>query len=119
MLGYESQAVNDQLVNVAPGQAFAPLTFGSMYTGPGMWPRNGVFNNPPVTPSPGTWEGTAVGAAGGVSGGTGTMTPPMPSAGAVSSSGSVNWFHPTKSPVVFGALFFIVGILLLQFVHYR
>jgi hypothetical protein len=118
MLGYESQEVNGQLVNVAPAQGYAPLTFGSMYTGPGMWPRNGVYNVPPVAPSPGTWEGTAVAGAtpaavGAPGGGT------SPSAGAVNSSGGVNWLHPTKSPVVFGFLFLAVSLLMLHFVHYK
>lgn len=45
-LGYETQVVNGRMVNVAPGQAYAPLTFGSAYTGPGRWPRGGVYNVP-------------------------------------------------------------------------
>jgi hypothetical protein len=113
MLGYESQAVNDQLVNVAPGQAFAPLTFGAAYTGPGFWPRNGVFNVPPVVPSPVDQGGMAPTQLG--SGGNYGGTMPMPTQ--VSSTG--NAFHLKKSPVVWAIAMFVIGILMLQHIHYK
>lgn len=117
MIGYESQPVNDQLVNVAPGQAYAPLTFGAAYVGPGFWPRNGVYNAPPVLPSPGEWAGAYLGSSD-FSGGQSAMG--GPTAGAMSSSGSgVNWFHPTKSPVVMAIIFLGLGLFLLHFVHYH
>ena len=50
-IGYGSAAVNAQLVPIPVRQAFDPLTFGQAYTGPGMWPRQGVYNVPPVMPS--------------------------------------------------------------------
>ena len=116
-LGYESQIINSQLVNVAPGQAFAPLTFGQSYTGPDFWPRNGVFNVPPVAPSPGTWAGSQANIGEGT---TGVGVNPGTSAGAVDhETGKVNWFHPTKSPLVFGILFLVAGILMLQFIHFK
>jgi hypothetical protein len=50
-IGYGSAAVNAQLVPVPVTAAFDPLTFGQAYTGPGMWPRQGVYNVPPVLPA--------------------------------------------------------------------
>src|SRR5713226_281528 len=101
MLGYESTVVNGQLVNIAPQQAYNPLTFGQAYTGPGMWPRQGVYNVPPVMPSPGNMASMAPA----TYGSTGF---PVPSA----TSYSGNPFHPTKSPLWWGLGFLIVGILM-------
>jgi hypothetical protein len=115
-VGYESQIVNGQLVNVAPGQGFAPLTFGAAYTGPGFWPRNGVFNVPPVTPAPGTTGqgGTTMSGLTAANG-----SPSLPTAGAVGSDGSVNWFHPTKSPLVMALIFLALGLFMLHKIHFR
>lgn len=127
MIGYTSSVVNGQLIHVPPGQSFAPLTFGPMYTGPGFWPRNGVYNVPPVLPSPGTWEGSTTGLTGptansdggngmsvsGMGGGT-----PIPTAGAMSKNGGVNYYHPTKSPLLWGIGFLALSLLLLHKVHY-
>ena len=122
MIGYTSNVVNGQLIHVPPGQSFAPLTFGPMYTGPGFWPRGGVYNTPPVMPSPGTWEGSTTGLTG-PSGDTGGATgmgggTPLPTAGSMNSSGGVNYFHPTKSPLLWGLGFVILSLLLLHKVHY-
>lgn len=107
MLGYETQVVNGNMVNVAPGQAFNPLTFGQAYTGPAMWPRQGVYNVPPVLPSAALQ---------------GTMAPQSygamyPAPTATSESGSP--FHLTKSPLWWGLGFLVIGILMLQHIHYR
>jgi hypothetical protein len=113
--GYESQVVNGQLVPVAPGQGYAPLTFGAQYTGPGYWPRNGVFNVPPVLPSPGsTGQGGTT-----VTGLTMANGTPSPTAGAVSSSGNANYLHPTKSPVLWALGFLAFGLFMLHKVHFR
>lgn len=106
MLGYESQVVNGQLINVAPKQAFDPLTFGQAYTGPGMWPRQGVYNVPPVLPSAALMQSMAPASYGG-------YLPPT----ATSETG--NPFHPTKSPLWWGLGFLIIGILMLQHIHYK
>lgn len=111
MIGYESQVVNGRLVNVAPGQAFAPLTFGAAYTGPGRWPRNGVYNVPPVTPSPGTWEGSVTDFTG-----NGGYAPPT--AGTISQSGKTNYFHPTRSPLILALVFLVGGLAMLRYIHY-
>lgn len=111
-LGYESAVINSQLVNVAPGQSYAPLTFGQAYTGPGFWPRNGVYNVPPVTPSPGTW-----------SGGDTTMYTgdghPSPSAGSVSEDGKMNFFSLKRSPLLMALFFLGAGLAMLHFIHYK
>lgn len=114
-VGYETAQVNSQLVNVAPAQGYAPLTFGAAYTGPGFWPRNGVFNVPPVTPAPGTTGqgGTTVT---GITAGNGS---PSPTAGAMSPEGDVNFFHPTKSPLILAVVFLAVGLLMLHKIHFR
>lgn len=111
MLGYETQAVNGQMVNVAPGQAFSPLTFGAAFTGPGFWPRNGVYNVPPVTPSPGTWEGASVGTAD--PGGHAPTT-----AGSITQDGKANYFSPTKSPLLWALAFLAGGLAMLHYIHY-
>jgi hypothetical protein len=116
-VGYESQVVNGQLVNVAPGQGFAPLTFGSMYTGPGMWPRNGAFNVPPVTPSPGT-TGQGGTTATGLTNANGSPSPTLPTAGAATASGA-NFLHPTKSPVLWFIAILVFVLFMLHKVHFR
>ena len=113
MLGYESQAVNDQLVNVAPGQAYTPTVFGNQYTGPGFWQRNGVFNVPPVVPSPADQAGMAPTQLGSGANYGGSI--PMPT----QSDADGNPFHPTKSPLIWAIGMFIIGILMLQYIHYK
>jgi hypothetical protein len=112
-IGYESAAVNDQLVNVAPGQAYAPLAYGASLSGPGMWPRNGVFNVPPVVPSPAQQAQMAPTQIGSGANYGGTI--PLPT----TQSASGNTMHGTKSPVLWALAFFVIGMLLLMHVHYR
>jgi hypothetical protein len=107
-IGYGSAAVNSQLVPVPVRSAFDPLTFGQAYTGPAFWPRQGVYNVPPIMPpgslhssmAPATYHGIA--------------TPPPPPA-----TPSRNPFHPTKSPLIFALVFLFAGILMLQHIHYK
>lgn len=112
-VGYTSQIINSQLVNVAPEQAFNPLTFGQAYTGPAMWPRQGVYSIPPILPSPelqAAQSPLAYGANPAYGG-----TTPMPSA--MGPGG--NPFHLTKSPLWWALGFLTIGLLLLQHVHWR
>lgn len=110
-VGYESQVVNGQLINVAPGQGYSPLVFGAQYTGPGMWPRNGVYNAPPVMPAPGTWEGSTMDMSS--DGGH-----PSPTAGTINQNGNTNYFHPTKSPLLWALGFLALGLGMLHYIHY-
>lgn len=107
-LGYETAVVNGQMVNIAPGAGYDPLIFGQAYTGPAYWPRQGVYNVPPVLPS-GSLQGSMAPAQYGY---TGVSVPTM-----ASGNGSV--MHPTKSPLWFALGFLIIGILMLQHIHYR
>ena len=107
VLGLSSATVNGQLVNVAPVQGYNPLTFGQAYTGPGMWPRQGVYNVPPVLPSVALQTAMAPNAYG--------SSYPLPTA----TSETGNPFHLTKSPLWWGLGFLIVGILMLQHIHYK
>jgi hypothetical protein len=107
-IGYESAVVNGQLVNVAPQQAFNPLTFGQAYAPSGMWPRQGVYNVPPVLPSAALQAAQAPASYGA----TGF---PMPTA----TSETGNPYHATKSPLLWGLFFLIAGLALLQHVHWH
>lgn len=108
MLGYETQVVNGQMVPVAPGAGYDPIIFGQAYSGPGYWPRQGVYNVPPVLPS-GALQGSMAPAAYGYTGAA------LPTA----TSETGNPFHPTKSPLIFGLVFLAAGILMLQYIHYK
>lgn len=107
-IGYESAVVNGQMVNVAPKAGYDPVIFGQAYTGPGMWLRQGVYNVPPVLPS-GELQGSMAPSSFGY---TGYAVPT-----ATSEKGSP--FHPTKSPLWFGLAFLIIGVLMIQHIHYR
>jgi hypothetical protein len=119
MIGYGSDVINGQLVQVAEAQAFNPLAYGSVLSGPGFWPRGGQYNVPPLLPSSTAMSGSTdytpdftdgSFTAGGTAG---------PSAGAVSSSGKVNWLHPTKSPVLWAVGCLAISLLLLHKIHYK
>jgi len=119
-VGYGSATVNGQLVPVAIGQAFDPLTFGAAYTGPGMWPRGGQWNVPPLLPDTqvsmvgaGSYSPDMGESAGPFSG------QPMPTSGAQKANGKVNWMHPTKSPVLWAVGFLGLSLFMLHKVHYR
>lgn len=109
MLGYQTEVVNGQMVNVAPKAGYDPLIFGQAYTGPAYWPRQGVYNVPPVLPS-GQLQGSMAPASYGYTG-----NPPSPTM--ASESGSP--FHPTKSPLWMALLFLVAGVLMLQYIHYK
>jgi hypothetical protein len=106
MLGYQTQVVNGQMVNVAPGAAFDPIIFGQAYTGPAYWPRQGVYNVPPIQPAGSLQSSMAPASYGDTT---------FPSA----TNGSGSPFSPTKSPLWMALGFLIVGILMLQHIHYR
>ena len=112
-IGYESAAVNDQLVNVAPGQAYSPLAYGASLSGPGFWPRNGVFNTPPVVPSPADQASMAPTQLGSGANYGGSI--PLPTM----ASASGNPFHLAKGNVVWGVGFLVVGMLMLMYIHYK
>lgn len=108
-IGYSSAVVNSQLVNIIPRAAYDPLIFGAEYATGGMWPRQGVYNVPPVLPSPELQAEMAPGAYGA------TGTYPYPTA--TDEQGSP--FHPTKSPLWWALGFLALSLVLLTFIHYK
>jgi hypothetical protein len=111
VLGYESAVVNGQLVPIAPRAGYDPIAWGPAYSGPGMWPRQGVYNVPPILPSPGLQASMAP-AAYGQSG-----SYPYPTPTQTNASGSP--WSLKHSPVVAGLIALGGGLALLHFIHYR
>ena len=109
MIGYGSAAVNDQLVPVPVQAAYNPLMFGAAYTGP-SWPRNGIYNVPPVI-TPGI---NSSGYAGGA--GVAPATPTNSTPTATDANG--NPYSLTKSPVIWAIAFLIIALVLLHKVHW-
>lgn len=115
-IGYGSVAVNDQLVPLPVQSAYNPWSFGPVYTGPAFWPRQGVYNVPPII-TPGNIAGTSAVAQSAAYGMTsdGLGSPTMPTQ--VSASG--NPHHLTMSPVWWAFIFLAVGLWMLTYIHYR
>lgn len=108
-IGYEAAVVNGQLVNIAPKAGYDPIAWGPAYAGPGMWPRQGVYNVPPVLPAP-SLQASMAPASYGQSG-----NYPFPTA----TDENGNPHSLTKSPVWWGFGFLAGGLALLHFVHYK
>lgn|SRR5215469_13142343 len=108
MLGYESAVVNGQLVNVAPAAAYDPIIWGPAYAGPAAWPRQGVYNVPPVLPSPELRQVEAPSSYGA------TGTYPFPTA----TSEAGNPFHLTKSPLIWAIVLLVFSLWMLHYVHF-
>jgi hypothetical protein len=106
MIGYQSQVINGQLVPVAGAQSFNPVSFGQSYAPAGIWPNQGVYQVPPVAPSPTAAASMSPGAYGAIT---------LPTAG--DSSGSP--FSITKGPIWFWLACGIIGFLLLRYIHFR
>lgn len=119
-LGYESAVINGQLVPVAPAQAFSPLTYGATLSGPGYWPRGGQWNVPPLLPNAAAVSGMASFSPDmGESGGYTSDMQPMPTSGSMNGQGKPNWFHPTKSPVLWAVGLLVLSLFMLHKVHYK
>lgn len=106
MLGYETEVINGQMVNVAPAAAYDPIIFGAAYTG-SSWPRQGVYNVPPVLPSPALQSSMAPQSYG-------ASPAVMPTA----TSENGNPFHLTKSPVIWVLAFLVFALFMLHKVHW-
>lgn len=108
-----SDTVNGQLVPRAPASAFYPLTFSAMYTGPGMWPKQGTYQVPPQLPPAYISSTMAPGQMGNAT--------PMPSNSGnipTSMSETGNPWHATKSPLLFAFGFLVVGLFMLHYIHW-
>ena|SRR5215813_10659189 len=112
-IGYGSVAVNDQLVPLPVQSAYNPWSFGPVYTGPAFWPRQGVYNVPPII-APGAVAAAGGARAGSSSGATGG-SPVMPT----QTGDAGNPWHMTKSPVLWALGFLIIGLWMLHFIHYK
>jgi hypothetical protein len=105
-IGYGSVAVNSQLVPIPVKAAYNPIAFGGAYTGP-SWPRNGIWNVPPIMPM-------------GASGGSGTgLAPSTPGGrGPTATSATGNPYSLKSSPVLWALAFLILALVLLHKVHW-
>lgn len=116
-VSWGSDTVNGQLVPRTPASAVFPLVFSAEYTGPGVWPKQGTYQVPPVVP--GAYQ-QAVGAPGAMAtaAGTGSVISGMQS-GPTNASGSGNPWHPTKGIIVFAFLFLVLSLFGLQYIHWK
>jgi len=105
MIDWGSNVVNGQLVPQPPSSAFFPLTMGAQYRGPGMWPRQGTYQVPPVTPTPALASQMGQSALG--NGGSPDLT-----------GGGASLFHPTKNTIIFGFGSLVLGLFMLHYIHY-
>lgn len=107
-IGYGSVGVNDQLVPVPVKAAYSPMALGPAYTGPAMWPRQGVYNLPPVLPSA-DLQGTMPPQAWGQTTGDGATLGEEPHSA----------FSLTKSPLWWGLGALVIGFLMLRYIHWK
>lgn len=114
LIGEGSGQVNSQLVPRYPFDGIDPLIFGGTYSGPAMYPDQGVYNIPPVMPSPTDMAGTSTIPSGGspASGGGGVNAPTQ-------ASSDFNVMSLTKGPVIMALVFLAVALIGLQWVHWR
>lgn len=110
--GYGTAQVNSQLVPIPVKAAFDPIMFGGAYTGP-SWPRNGIWNVPPVVPSGFGGAAPSSQAAG--------YAPSTPSGGnphPTATDANGNPYSLTKSPVLWALGFLILALFMLHKVHW-
>lgn len=108
-----SDSVNGQLIPRAPSSAWYPLVFSAAYTGPGMYPKQGTFQVPPVMPGAYTANTSAPGQFGNAAPGS-YNSGIMPT----SESETGNPYHPTKSPVLFAFGALVLGLFMLHYIHW-
>lgn len=109
-----SAQINSQLVPQYPWDGIDPLIIGGTYTGPAMYPQQGVFSVPPVMPAPSDLAGQAT-----------VQGPPTATSGKgivpapTTADAAGNPMHITKGPVVFALLFLAISLIGLQWIHWR
>lgn len=114
-VSWGSDAVNGQLVPRTPASAVYPLVFSAEYTGPGVWPKQGTYQVPPVVPGAYQQAAGAPGAFGTASGGVmGTQE-----TGPTNASEGGNPWHPTKGIIVFAFVFLALSLFGLQYIHWK
>lgn len=99
-INWGSNVVNGQLVPQAPTSAFFPLFMGAQYTNP-KWPSAQPYGVPPVIPST-------------TAGGQVAISSPAPT----KAGSTPSLFHPTRGTIFFGLGALIVGLFMLNYIHY-
>jgi hypothetical protein len=113
-----SDVVNGQLVPRAPASAIFPLVFSAEYTGPGIWPKQGTYQVPPIVPGAYLASNQAPGSMGSAAGGGGGSA----MGGAVmptNASAAGNPWHPTQGIILFAFGFLAVSLFALHYIHWR
>ena len=113
-ISWGSDAVNGQLVPRAPASAFYPLVFSAEYTGPGVWPKQGTYQVPPVVPGAYQQAAGAPGSFGTAAGSGGNMGI---QSGPTNASMQGNPWHPTKGIIIFAFVF--LSLFGLQYIHWK
>lgn len=108
-IGYGSAVVNSQLIPIPVKAAYDPLVFAGAYSGPG-WPRQGVFDVPPVMPSSDSSSGYAWSNPSGDAVGSAFPT-------ATDAQGSP--FSLKSSPLWWAVGFVVAALLFLHYVVYK
>jgi hypothetical protein len=109
MTGYGSAQISSQLVPIPVKAAYDPIMFGGAYTGP-SWPRNGIWNVPPVMPSGVGGSAPSMSAAG--------YAPSTPSGGSMNGGSGGSPYSLIKSPVLWLCGFLIFAVFMLHKVHW-
>lgn len=118
-INYGTALINGQLVPVPEEQSFNPLSYGNSLSGPGFWPAGSQYNVPPLLPSAAANSGMAAYSPNFGEGGGGPEAP-IPTAGKLNTTtGRVNWLHPTKSPVVWTIGLLGLALFMLHKIHYK
>lgn len=115
-VSWGSDVVNGQLVPRAPASAVFPLVFSAEYTGPGVWPKQGTYQVPPVVP--GAYQ-QAVGAPGQMGNAASGGSVISGQSGPTNASVGGNPWHPTKGIIVFAFLFLVLSLFGLQYIHWK
>lgn len=117
-VSWGSDVVNGQLVPRTPASAIFPLVFSAEYTGPGVWPKQGTYQVPPVVPGAYLQSSTAPGQMGSAGGGGsgaaigGTVHP-------TNASATGNPWHPKHGIIVVAFLFLALSLFGLHYIHWR
>lgn len=117
-VSWGSDVVNGQLVPRAPASAIFPLVLSAEYTGPGMWPKQGTYQVPPVVPGAYQQAVAAPGQMGNASGAGGMAIAGSGSSAPTNASSTGNPWHPTKGVIVFGFAFLAISLFALKYIHW-
>jgi hypothetical protein len=115
-VSWGSDVVNGQLVPRAPASAIYPLVFSAEFTGPGVWPKQGTYQVPPVVP--GSYQ-QAVGAPGAMGNAASGGSSIAAGTSVTNASETGNPWHPTKGLILFAFGFLVLSLFGLQYIHWK